>query len=324
MIVRRLARPLLASVFVTGGADAFRNPAPRAKVAAPLLDKLSTKAQPVAQKAAAATADAVDASAEKVHEVAGKVADAAEHAPDRATDATQDAADAVTGAADDVRSEVHHVAAGGPLPFENETYVKVNGAVQVGAGALLALGWFPRLASTALAASLVPTTLAGHRFWEYEGAERKAQQIHFVKNTALLGGLILAAVDTEGRPGVAWRARRLGQDTKVAAEAAKANAAIGRRAVKANAKAAARLAAANAADAGAVSRRQVRAAAEQARSEALARGAEARKQARSLRKQAARRASEIGDALGEAADAAADELLPRLHDAAARVQAAAR
>ena len=47
-----------------------------------------------------------------------------------------------------------------------ELLVQVNGAVQVGAGVLLALGIVPRLSATALAASLVPTTAAGHRFWE--------------------------------------------------------------------------------------------------------------------------------------------------------------
>ena len=44
--------------------------------------------------------------------------------------------------------------------------VRLNGAVQVLAGVALAFNKLPRLASTALAASLVPTTLAGHRFWE--------------------------------------------------------------------------------------------------------------------------------------------------------------
>jgi hypothetical protein len=54
----------------------------------------------------------------------------------------------------------------------------------------------------------VPTTLAGHRFWEEEDETRRAQQrIHFFKNLSMLGGLMLAAVDTEGQPGLAWRAQ---------------------------------------------------------------------------------------------------------------------
>ena len=30
----------------------------------------------------------------------------------------------------------------------------------------------------------------------------------------MLGGLIIAGLDTEGRPGVAWRARRAAQDAR--------------------------------------------------------------------------------------------------------------
>jgi uncharacterized membrane protein YphA (DoxX/SURF4 family) len=72
-----------------------------------------------------------------------------------------------------------------------EVLVQVNGAVQVGAGVLLALGVFPRLCALALAASLVPTTAAGHRFWEEaEPAARAQQTIHFLKNAAMLGGLL--------------------------------------------------------------------------------------------------------------------------------------
>lgn len=83
--------------------------------------------------------------------------------------------------------------------------VRLNGGVQVGAGTLLAFGRFPRL--SALAASLAPTTAAGHRFWEYDDrAQRQQQQIHFFKNLSMLGGLLLAAMDTEGKPGFAWRA----------------------------------------------------------------------------------------------------------------------
>ena len=139
-LVRRLARPLLSSIFIAGGVDSLRSPGP--KVAS---------AQDVAPPIAA-------------------------HIPGLPADDT-------------------------------EQLIRINTAVQVGAGALLALGKFPRLSALALAATLVPTTAAGHRFWEEtDPATRSAQQIHFLKNVSLLGGLLIAAVDLEGRPGLAYRA----------------------------------------------------------------------------------------------------------------------
>lgn len=90
---------------------------------------------------------------------------------------------------------------------DTEQLVKINAAVQVGAGTLLAMGKVPRLSALALALSLVPTTAAGHRFWEEtDPTARAGQQIHFLKNVSLLGGLLIAAVDLEGRPGLAYRA----------------------------------------------------------------------------------------------------------------------
>jgi uncharacterized membrane protein YphA (DoxX/SURF4 family) len=79
-----------------------------------------------------------------------------------------------------------------PLPKNDELLVRANGAAQAAAGALLALGRFPRISSAVLAASLVPTTLAGHAFWKVEDpAARKGQQIQFFKNVAMLGGVLL-------------------------------------------------------------------------------------------------------------------------------------
>jgi uncharacterized membrane protein YphA (DoxX/SURF4 family) len=93
--------------------------------------------------------------------------------------------------------------------FDTENLVRINGAVQVGAGVALSLSFFPRVASLVLAASLVPTTAAGHRFWEADDdATRSQQTIHFLKNVAIVGGLIFAATDTGGRPSVPWRAKR--------------------------------------------------------------------------------------------------------------------
>ena len=85
--------------------------------------------------------------------------------------------------------------------------VRINAGVHIAAGLALATGRAPRLSSAALAATVVPTTLAGHAFWKQQDkTARTTQMTHFFKNLSMLGGLVLASVDTEGRPGVAWRA----------------------------------------------------------------------------------------------------------------------
>jgi uncharacterized membrane protein YphA (DoxX/SURF4 family) len=83
-----------------------------------------------------------------------------------------------------------------PLPADDEMVVRANAAVQVVAGAALALGRAPRLSALVLAGSLVPTTLAGHAYWTIEDpAARKVQRIQFHKNMAMIGGLLLAVLD---------------------------------------------------------------------------------------------------------------------------------
>ncbi|MEV0247426.1 DoxX family membrane protein [Nocardia sp. NPDC050712] len=85
-----------------------------------------------------------------------------------------------------------------PLPEDDELLVRGNAAVQAGAGALLALGKFPRLSAVALIASMVPTTAAGHAFWKIEDpAARKLQRVQFQKNLAMIGGLLFAVIDTK-------------------------------------------------------------------------------------------------------------------------------
>jgi uncharacterized membrane protein YphA (DoxX/SURF4 family) len=72
-----------------------------------------------------------------------------------------------------------------------ELAVRGNGAAMVAGGAALTLDKLPRLAAVGLIASMIPTTLAGHAFWDFDGAERKAHEIQFLKNASLVGGLLL-------------------------------------------------------------------------------------------------------------------------------------
>jgi uncharacterized membrane protein YphA (DoxX/SURF4 family) len=89
----------------------------------------------------------------------------------------------------------------GPLGPENRLQlVRLNASVQIAAAALLAIGKLPRLAALTLAASLVPTALAGHAFWRVaEPGPRAQQEIHFNKNLAMIGGLIVVVLQESGR-----------------------------------------------------------------------------------------------------------------------------
>ncbi|WP_411149056.1 DoxX family protein [Streptomyces sp. A30] len=101
------------------------------------------------------------------------------------------------------------------LPDRTEQVVRISGAVQVAAGVLLGIGRVPRVAALAIAGTLVPTTIAGHRFWEAEdSAEREQQLIHFLKNLSMLGGLLIAADDTAGHPSLWWRGRHTAHDLR--------------------------------------------------------------------------------------------------------------
>jgi uncharacterized membrane protein YphA (DoxX/SURF4 family) len=107
------------------------------------------------------------------------------------------------------------------VPTNAETVARVNAAVQIGGGLLLASGKLPRLASAALAFTVVPGSLGGHAFWSESDPQRKADERRaFLTDVSLIGGLIIAAVDTEGRPSLGWRGRRAAHKMSEAVSAA--------------------------------------------------------------------------------------------------------
>jgi uncharacterized membrane protein YphA (DoxX/SURF4 family) len=98
------------------------------------------------------------------------------------------------------------------VPENAVTLVRINGIAQVVGGAALATGKGRRLGALLLAGSLVPSTIAKHPFWKVQDPDERAQERnHFLKNVSLLGGVLLAAQDTEGKPSLAWRAQKTGE-----------------------------------------------------------------------------------------------------------------
>jgi uncharacterized membrane protein YphA (DoxX/SURF4 family) len=98
------------------------------------------------------------------------------------------------------------------VPEDTVNLIRANGAAQIVGGLALASGKGRRLGSLLLAASIVPSTLAKHPFWSRTDPEERAlDRSQFLKNVSLLGGVLVAAGDTEGKPSLAYRAQKGGQ-----------------------------------------------------------------------------------------------------------------
>ena len=77
------------------------------------------------------------------------------------------------------------------IPLARQATI-LNGAAMTLAGSALALDIAPKLASLVLIGTLVPTTYVGHAFWQEDApASRAGQQVHFLKNLAMIGGLLM-------------------------------------------------------------------------------------------------------------------------------------
>ena len=117
------------------------------------------------------------------------------------------AAEAAAPAVDGLRSLPDPL--GSSIPTDAETFAQINAAVQIGGGLLLATGRMPRIASAALAFTVVPGNLGAHMFWTETDPERKAEKRQaFLTDISLLGGLMIASADTAGKPSLGWRGRR--------------------------------------------------------------------------------------------------------------------
>jgi len=94
------------------------------------------------------------------------------------------------------------------LPSDPIMVVRSAGVVTAAAGSLLAFGKLPRLSALAIVAT-APVVQPVEPFWkEKDPALRREKQATFVKTLGLIGGALLATVDTEGRPSVAYRGRK--------------------------------------------------------------------------------------------------------------------
>lgn len=88
---------------------------------------------------------------------------------------------------------------GFPAP---EAMVWIAIICEIGGGVLLLIGYRARLMAWLLALLTVIATFMAHRFWEFEPAQYNNQLNHFLKNAALIGGLLYVAAFGPGRNSV--------------------------------------------------------------------------------------------------------------------------
>ena len=79
--------------------------------------------------------------------------------------------------------------------------------VELGGGLALMAGFFTRQAVVALAGFSLLTAIVFHNFWAAPQAEQMMQQINFMKNLAIAGGMLVVAAFGPGR--LSLDARRL-------------------------------------------------------------------------------------------------------------------
>jgi putative oxidoreductase len=157
---RRVARTMLAGVFISGGVNALRQPGPRAEQVrqSGLVDKLPAQVP------------------------------------------------------DQLRSP--------------EGIVRANAIADIVGGLALLRSRTPRLASLGLMLSMAPMTFVGHPFWrEKDKQVKQQQQMQFLKNAAIFGGLLLSASDTGGRESVSHAVGRRSRKAKKEARKASRRAA---------------------------------------------------------------------------------------------------
>jgi uncharacterized membrane protein YphA (DoxX/SURF4 family) len=123
-----------------------------------------------------------------------------------------------------------------PVRVEEKTLARAIGATQLSAGVLFAFGKAPRLSASVLALTSALNTFVEWRTADIGTPElRSARRAALLKNASLAGGVLLASVDTAGRPSMAWRAQHFAADAAKATRGARVDAAKAAQSVRADA-----------------------------------------------------------------------------------------
>jgi len=84
------------------------------------------------------------------------------------------------------------------LPFSEFLLVGAI-AFELGGGLMVLLGWHARFGALLLAVFTIASTLVFHNFWAVDAAQFRGQLSQFMKNLAILGGLLYIMAAGAGR-----------------------------------------------------------------------------------------------------------------------------
>jgi putative oxidoreductase len=85
---------------------------------------------------------------------------------------------------------------GVPLP---QVAAVITIVIELGGGLMLLIGWRARSAALVLFLWLIPTTLLFHNFWAAAPEAYRNQQTQFLKNLAIMGGMLMVCAFGPGR-----------------------------------------------------------------------------------------------------------------------------
>jgi putative oxidoreductase len=75
-----------------------------------------------------------------------------------------------------------------PMP---QVLAALTVALELGGGILLIIGFKARWVALLFFLWLIPTTFIFHKFWGIDAAQVQMQQINFLKNVSIMGGMLL-------------------------------------------------------------------------------------------------------------------------------------
>jgi putative oxidoreductase len=79
---------------------------------------------------------------------------------------------------------------GFPAP---EAMAVIAPIIEIGGSILLIVGWRTRWVAWLLSLFVLIAAFGAHRFWEFDAAQYVNQMNHFMKNFAIIGGLLMVA-----------------------------------------------------------------------------------------------------------------------------------